>query len=78
MPCDYHRDSAKSIMICDYHTAEAVYRVVTESGTNALNFDHISQAMHLIKRRELLKKRQQGKNAVAYAKSHASKPRLDT
>lgn len=50
----------RNIMTCGYHTKNQQscgnYRVVAESSSNALNFDHISQVENLVKRRKLFKK----------------------
>lgn len=58
MTCEYHRDSANNVMICEHHAGSAKtwdnFRAAAGSGANTLNFDHISQ---LIKREKLLKKK---------------------
>ena len=69
-------------MICEQHTKDQQklweLRAVAGSGTNILHFYHIFQAESLMKKGELLKKKQQAPNGVTCAKLHVVKLRLNT
>lgn len=81
--CEYHRIRQKTswpVTITRRNSKSCeTNRAVAESGTNALNFDHIFQVMLRVSRKggELLKKKKQEQNGVTCAKSHINKSRLN-
>ena len=69
---------SNKVMIYKYHTKGSRncknYRAVSESGANALNFDHIPQLGWESDQKAKL--RQQAQHSVTCAKPYNSKPRL--